>query len=239
MLTFTDLQGRTRTINNGADFTAAVKTQATDIARAEQTRAAIWESFTIHYNGSSKAMDQFRATFGTAQLEWFTAASLQCVEEYLAADDDHEMCSWEDLRLVWPAYDQVWKANHSAKKWCADKTGLAFGQSRLTMSKVLAGESYKVVVFPPKTAKDKKQITAAGKAAKGSAQGANIPTPESGATLLEQIDGDRSFAKAAVMQALKAFPEMAGDPDLQKAFQEAFDANQQRKAAKKSTKKSA
>lgn len=208
MTTFFDVHGRERKINNQADLKACIISSAVHGSKQKFNRAALWETFCEHYDGQPQAFENFIQFVADTMADHFTATSFFIVENYFEGDDAPEYMSWEEFKSVSRPYACLWDENHSLKAWLKLKcNGATYSQSRLTMAKIAAGEEYTFTYVPGKqTAIGEKQESARGKSGKGKADGAKLETPESGATILEKIAGDRDLASAALQAICDAFP---------------------------------
>lgn len=214
--------------------------QATNLANAEISRAKIWEAFRESFDRNPKALNQFAIRIGEAMARYLSDGSLATVEAWQEAEDEPDLVDWKTFRTMSTEYNSIWLANHATKKWVAEKTGgTTYTLGRLTMSKILAGESYTAKLFEKKAKTPKLETATGKKASQPAAEGAKITTPESGATALETMTGDIHSAKAALLEALKAFPELTMQKSVIQAFHAASKKADKLSAAKKASRKKA
>lgn len=159
--------------------------------------------------------------------QWWDDARFCLLADYQELHgDDADLPQWSEL----PGFNAVQSGFNSFRQKVSRQTGgLTFTVNRLTPSKVLAGENSIPELQEPKQVPAKKQETAKSKATKRQAQGAPVDTAESGATTLEKVAGDRETAAAAIVQALKAYPDLITDKKVAAAIDRAI-AEQSRKA---------
>lgn len=239
MTTYTDTTGETFSITNKASLQYAIRKQAFHTSTAVGIRAAIWDSFKETFNGAPNAFDQFIMTIGETMAETFTQVAVAEVEAYLA-DDDNDCCEWDKFRQISKRFDAFWLANHATKKWVAEKCGgKTYTFNRLTMSKIFAGESYTASIFEKKKGGKKVSPTATAKSTGQKAEGAKVPNAIEGAIALETLTGDIHNAKNALLEILKAYPELANQKSVIQAFHSASTKAAKKSAAKKAADKKA
>ena len=154
--------------------------------------------------------------------EWWDDARFCLLADYQEIHgEDCDLPQWAAL----PGFNAIQSGFNSFRQKVARQTGgITFTVNRLTASKVLAGENSKPEIQEPKPARAKKQETASAKssATKRAAEGASVDSAESGATTLEKVAGDRAMAAAAIVQALKAFPDLVTDKNVAAAIDRAL-----------------
>ena len=208
---FIDRFGRDRALT-AANFDDCITAGGTHGMRAETNRKAMWTMFCEVYDGAPNAFDNFIMRIARGWVPFYEACARQLIEDYYGDDDTPDYMDWAAFRRECPKFDTLYREHEALKKWLRDKCNKrTFKTNRLTMAKIAHGESYTWEVDVPKipAKKGEKQKTAGAKNGQRKAQGAPVDTPETGATTLEKIAGDRDLAAAAIVQALKAFPDLA------------------------------
>lgn len=163
---------------------------------------------------------------------WFQAHRV-AVAEYLGSG-----AQWTDSA----DYAAIQSGFTSLRQKISRQTGGVTFQvkGRLTVDAILSGEVTAWELDTKKYDASKPAgETAAAKSSSPAAAGADVPTAEGGATALESIVGDKHMAKAALLEILKAYPELANQKSVIQAFHTASNSAAKKSAAKKAADKKA
>lgn len=164
---------------------------------------------------------------------WFQAHRV-AVAEYLGSG-----AQWTDSA----DYAAIQSGFTSLRQKISRQTGGVTFQvkGRLTVDAILSGEvtAWELDTKKYDASKPAGEVTASGKSSSPAAAGADVPTAEGGATALESIVGDKHMAKAALLEILKAYPELANQKSVIQAFHTASNSAAKKSAAKKAADKKA
>lgn len=190
--------------------------------------------------GETTDWELYCAVVGDIGAAWWDSVRLQLLSDWIDQDNETtEDTKWTDL----PGFSKCQSGFSSFRQKVARQTG-GFSFEVATKWKLqdfenAADPTSGFKVTTPKAIVEKVKKPAAGKSKAATAKGADIPSAESGATMLETLTGDIHLSEAAVLQALKAFPQLVTRPAIRRAFQAAVDTVDKKKAAKKATAKKA
>lgn len=165
-------------------------------------------------------------------VEWWNAARVQLIEDYETKNPDDSLPErWTDFA----DFAAIQSGFNSFRQKVARQTlGYTFTVDRtLTVAELNAGETCGFALVEPAVQQDKAEKPTAKAKGKGrKAQGATMPTAESGATALETVTSNRGIAGKAIVDALAAFPDLVTDPAVAAAIKAALKTVAGRETAK-------